>query len=69
MTSNAAIDRVLRHGAIASLRSEAFTKKGVRFYREFKPGIFHRVHFPAQRFSDADVTEFSMELGVRRPRR
>lgn len=64
MTPKSAIDRVLRHGATSSLKSEMFTKKGVSFYREFRPGVFHRVQFVTQRFSDADVTAFSMELGV-----
>ncbi len=59
-----AIERVLRLGAAASLKSEGFAKKGVSFYREFKPGIFHVVRASPQRFSDADTTEVDIVLGA-----
>ncbi len=64
MKPTGAIERVFRLGAAASLKGEGFTKKGVSFYREFKPGIFHIVRASPRRFSDADTTEINIVLGV-----
>lgn len=64
MKPTGAIERVFRLGAAASLKGEGFTKKGVRFYREFKPGIFHIVRASPQRFSDGDITEIDIVLGA-----
>lgn len=64
MKPTAAIERLFRLGVTESLKREGFTKKGVRFYREFKPGIFHIVRASPQRFSDGDITEIDIVLGA-----
>lgn len=64
MKPTGAIERLFRLGVAASLKGEGFSKKGVRFYREFKPGIFHIFRASPRRFSDADTTEIDIVLGA-----